>query len=86
MPVQGMMFDFETDIEGWDNGVDHLAMSQCNHKRLKITAPTSSNEQKVNGTSSLKYEVDIAAAKPQYEPYCMMPIPTNAIVQTSPIV
>jgi hypothetical protein len=70
--VSGISWDFEGDVQGWNNGVEHLspATQQCAHGRLGIGQPMVSTEQKVTGTSSIKYDIDFAAAKAEYTIVC----------------
>jgi len=70
--VAGISWDFEADIQGWNNGVDHFngGDAQCAHGRLGIGQPMVSTEQKVTGNSSIKYEIDVVAAKAEYAIVC----------------
>jgi hypothetical protein len=70
--VAGISWDFETEVQGWNNGVDHFngGEAQCAHGRLGIGQPMVSTEQKATGNSSIKYEIDVVAAKAEYAILC----------------
>ncbi len=75
----GPTWDFEVDTQGWNDGVAHLNMAQCDHGRLSASTPTVSTAQKMTGNSSIAYAIDVAAAIGPYTTLCGT-APTNNTV------
>lgn len=66
MGGSGPVFDFETNTQFWNDGVTHLGMDQCTHKRIAAGEPMMSAAQNVSGASAIAYPVDVAAARASY--------------------